>query len=301
MTPTRTSLKVNVARLGRDGDVARRDQADAAAEGVAVDRRDHRLRPVPDRLQDRRRTDCAAPPPGATAPPPPFRSAPAQNAGPVPVRTTTRTAASSRSPRAGAAPQRRRSCAADSALRVCGRVERDPRGAAADLVLDGLAVSTSAALRFTLDGRDDHQHGVGIDQLPDLDAHLAHHAVGACATSSCSIFIASRMTSTCALLRRGRPAPTCTARTMPGIGARQPPATSSRRRGGKRGTSTSSAVPSGAVHGRPRRRAVATRNRRRTPSTSSVDRVRRSPMRPRAVDARRRRPRPSKRPPAAAT
>jgi hypothetical protein len=46
--------------LDRDGDVACRDQPHPAAEGVAVRRHDHRLRPVPHALQDRNEWIAAA-------------------------------------------------------------------------------------------------------------------------------------------------------------------------------------------------------------------------------------------------
>ena len=94
---------------------------------------------------------------------------------------------------------------------------------------------------------------------------------GAMATSGCSIFIASRITMTVPFSTRS-PTATSTWRTMPGIGARQPPTVSS-------AGATRSAAPRPARRCRAARarrcarRARATVKRRRTRVDLEVDRI----------------------------
>src|SRR5262249_55410087 len=112
-------------------------------------------------------------PPWVPAAPPAFRSAPAQNAGGVPVSTITRTAGS-----ASAASRRSPSSAiicADSALRVAGdaSVTHAATPRTSYRVTDSVDMKSSSSLR----GCHHHEHRVGIDHLPHLDTHLAHYTV----------------------------------------------------------------------------------------------------------------------------
>src|SRR5262245_13180414 len=172
MTPTRTSLKLKAAN------------STAIAMSAAA------TRPIPppnawpftaatmgfgpSQIRRSTSTNGLRPgPPCVTAAPPPFRSAPAQNAGGVPVRTMTRTAGS-----ASAASRRSPSSViicADSALRVAGDASVTHAAAprTSYRVTDSVDMKSSSSLR----GCHHHEHRVGIDHLPHLDTHLAHHTV----------------------------------------------------------------------------------------------------------------------------